>query len=52
MYGAVLAYCRLAFTAADNEFEATYGDHVLALAEVTTEAPNIIMKVIRSAKAN
>ena len=51
-YGAVLAYSMLAFLTMDEEFEAKYGDHVLALAEVTTATPNITMRVIHSGKAN
>ena len=48
--GAVLAYSHLAALAADKEFEAKCGDHVLALAEITTEPPDVTIRVIRSGK--
>jgi hypothetical protein len=41
-YGAVQAYCMLTVLTLDEEFEAKYGDHVLAFAEVTTEAPTSV----------
>jgi hypothetical protein len=48
--GAVLVYARFAALVALEEFEAECGNHVLAVAEATSEGPDVRMTVVSSGK--
>ena len=52
LHGAALVYMRLAALAADGNFEAQFGDRFLAVAAVTTEPPDIEVRMISTGKAD
>jgi len=46
LYGAVMTYAKLFRMAVDQEFQAEFGDHVLALASLEGEDPDITVQLV------